>query len=52
MIRFILGRLGVLIPTFIGVTFVAFVLIRLVPGDPVDAAGRRARHHRPSAMPS
>ena len=26
----------VLIPTFIGVTFVAFILIRLVPGDPVE----------------
>src|SRR6476661_882331 len=36
MIRFILARLGVLIPTFIGVTFVAFILIRLVPGDPVE----------------
>ncbi|MGI9420461.1 MAG: ABC transporter permease subunit [Geminicoccaceae bacterium] len=36
MIRFVLARLGVLIPTFIGVTIVAFALIRLVPGDPID----------------
>ncbi|MGI9508067.1 MAG: peptide ABC transporter permease, partial [Geminicoccaceae bacterium] len=36
MIRFVLTRLGVLIPTFIGVTIVAFALIRLVPGDPIE----------------
>lgn len=35
MLRFIGARLAVLIPTFLGVTFVAFVLIRLVPGDPI-----------------
>ncbi|MFO1039495.1 MAG: ABC transporter permease subunit [Geminicoccaceae bacterium] len=35
MIRFLLARLWVLVPTFLGVTFVAFVLLRLVPGDPV-----------------
>ncbi|NJO37922.1 MAG: ABC transporter permease subunit [Rhizobiales bacterium] len=36
MIRFVLARLGVLIPTFVGVTIVAFALIRLVPGDPIE----------------
>ena len=36
MFRFVLTRLGVLIPTFIGVTIVAFALIRLVPGDPIE----------------
>lgn len=36
MLRFIVARLGVLIPTFIGVTIVAFLLIRLVPGDPIE----------------
>jgi dipeptide transport system permease protein len=42
MIRFLLARLAVLIPTFIGVTFIAFVLIRLVPGDPIELlAGER-----------
>ncbi|MDX6748908.1 ABC transporter permease subunit [Geminicoccaceae bacterium 1502E] len=42
MVRFLLARLGVLVPTFVGVTFVAFVLIRLVPGDPIEMlAGER-----------
>lgn len=35
MITFLLRKLGVLIPTFFGVTLVAFVFIRLLPGDPV-----------------
>ncbi|MCF3640821.1 ABC transporter permease subunit [Rhizobium sp. TRM95111] len=35
MFRFILGRLAVLIPTFIGVSIIAFSFIRLLPGDPV-----------------
>jgi dipeptide transport system permease protein len=36
MIRFILTRIGLLIPTFIGVTLVAFAFIRLIPGDPIE----------------
>ena len=35
MFRFFLGRLAVLIPTFIGVSIIAFTFIRLLPGDPV-----------------
>ena len=35
MLRFVLGRLAVLIPTFIGVSVIAFSFIRLLPGDPV-----------------
>lgn len=35
MIRYILNRLIQLVPTFIGVSVIAFGLIRLVPGDPV-----------------
>jgi dipeptide transport system permease protein len=35
MVRFLAARLAVLIPTFLGVTFIAFILIRLVPGDPI-----------------
>ena len=35
MLRFLLGRLAILIPTFIGVTLIAFSFIRLLPGDPV-----------------
>ena len=42
MLRFLLGRLGLLIPTFIGVTLVAFFFIRLLPGDPLELlAGER-----------
>ena len=49
MLRFVLTRLGLLVPTFIGMTLVAFFLIRLVPGDPIETlAGERgidaARH--------
>lgn len=35
MLRFLLSRLAVLIPTFLGVSIVAFSFIRLLPGDPV-----------------
>lgn len=35
MLRFLFGRLAVLIPTFIGVSIIAFSFIRLLPGDPV-----------------
>ncbi|HEU4518528.1 MAG TPA: ABC transporter permease subunit [Microvirga sp.] len=51
MLRFILTRVSLIIPTFIGVTFLAFFLIRLVPGDPIETmAGERgidpAQHER------
>jgi dipeptide transport system permease protein len=35
MFGFLLRRIGLLLPTFIGVTIVAFLFIRLLPGDPV-----------------
>ena len=35
MLRFLGSRLAILIPTFLGVTFVAFAFIRLIPGDPI-----------------
>ncbi len=49
MLRFVLTRLSLVIPTFIGMTLLAFFLIRLVPGDPIETmAGERgidaARH--------
>ena len=49
MFSFFLKRIGVVIPTFIGVTLLTFSLIRLIPGDPVELmAGERgvdpARH--------
>ncbi len=49
MFRFILTRASLLVPTFIGMTLLAFFMIRLVPGDPIETlAGERgidaARH--------
>ncbi len=42
MPAYLLKKLLGLIPTFIGITLVAFFLIRLVPGDPVEVmAGER-----------
>jgi dipeptide transport system permease protein len=35
MWRFLLARIGLLIPTFIGVSIIAFAFIRLLPGDPI-----------------
>jgi dipeptide transport system permease protein len=35
MLRFLIVRIGLLIPTFIGVTIAAFGFIRILPGDPV-----------------
>ncbi len=36
MLRYLLRRLALTIPTFIALMFVTFVAIRLVPGDPVE----------------
>jgi len=49
VLRFILTRLSLVIPTFVGMTLLAFLMIRLVPGDPIETlAGERgidpARH--------
>jgi ABC-type dipeptide/oligopeptide/nickel transport system permease component len=42
MLRFLFTRLSLVIPTFIGMTLLAFFLIRLVPGDPIETmAGER-----------
>jgi len=42
MLQFLFRRLAVLIPTFIGVSIIAFAFIRLLPGDPVQMmAGER-----------
>jgi dipeptide transport system permease protein len=48
---FLLTRLGLVIPTFLGITILAFGLIRMVPGDPIELmAGERGitpeRHAR------
>lgn len=36
MLRFALRRISLVIPTFVGVTFLTFMLIHLVPGDPIE----------------
>jgi dipeptide transport system permease protein len=36
MLAFILRRAALIVPTFIGVTLLAFALIHLIPGDPVE----------------
>lgn len=36
LLTLILRRLGMVIPTFIGVTIFAFALIHMIPGDPVE----------------
>lgn len=36
MFRFVLRRVGMVIPTFIGITVLAFALIHLIPGDPIE----------------
>ena len=43
MLRFILNRIILVIPTFIGISILSFGFIRLLPGDPVDVlAGERS----------
>jgi len=36
MFRFLLKRLALTVPTFVALMFVTFMMIRLVPGDPVE----------------
>ena len=43
MLRYIVGRLLQIVPVLIGVSFVVFLLVRLIPGDPATAVlGSRA----------
>ena len=37
MLAFVLKRLALVVPTFLGITLLVFSLIRLIPGDPVEA---------------
>ncbi|BEU02354.1 peptide ABC transporter permease [Agarivorans sp. OAG1] len=42
MFQFIIKKLMLVIPTFIGITLLTFTLIRLIPGDPIEVmAGER-----------
>jgi dipeptide transport system permease protein len=36
MLRFLIKRLSLTIPTFVALMFVTFTMIRLVPGDPIE----------------
>src|SRR5690242_5290563 len=36
MLRFLIKRISVIVPTFVAVTFLSFLLIHLVPGDPIE----------------
>jgi dipeptide transport system permease protein len=36
MLRFLLTRASLVIPTFLGIVLITFILIRLVPGDPIE----------------
>src|SRR5258708_18155037 len=62
MYRFALTRLSMVIPTFIGLTLLAFFLIRIIPGDPIETmpgerriepvrhAQLRAQHRLPQPL--
>lgn len=42
MFQFIFKRLGILVPTFIGITLLTFIFVHLIPGDPITViAGER-----------
>ena len=42
MFAFLIHRLAILVPIFLGVTLVAFSFVRILPGDPVETlAGER-----------
>jgi dipeptide transport system permease protein len=36
MLRFLFTRASLIVPTFIGITLLVFVLVRLIPGDPIE----------------
>src|ERR1700745_501803 len=51
MLRFLVTRVSLIIPTFFGITLLTFLLVRLIPGDPIETlAGERgidpARHEQ------
>ena len=50
MFGFVLRRVALIVPTFIGVTLLAFALIHLIPGDPVEnLSGERGHGSRRAA---
>jgi dipeptide transport system permease protein len=36
MLRFVLTRVSLVVPTFVGITLLTFFIIRLIPGDPIE----------------
>jgi ABC-type microcin C transport system permease subunit YejB len=36
LLQYVIQRLLLLVPTFLGVTFLAYAIMLLAPGDPVD----------------
>ena len=53
MLRFLLRRVALIVPTFVGVTLLSFLLIHLVPGDPIEVrTGERGiSPERPALRP-
>jgi len=42
VLRFLLRRVALIVPTFVGVTLLSFALVHLVPGDPIEVnSGQR-----------
>ena len=55
MLKYLLKRAALTVPTFIALMFVTFVAIRLVPGDPVEdrkSTRLNSSHIQKSRMPS
>ncbi|WP_262947623.1 dipeptide ABC transporter permease DppB [Xenorhabdus indica] len=52
MLQFILRRLGLVIPTFIGITLLTFAFVHMIPGDPVliMAGERGVSAERPAEL--
>lgn len=46
MLQFILQRLGLVIPTFIGITLLTFIFVHLIPGDPVMIMAESVDYHQ------
>ena len=43
MFAFLIHRLAILVPIFLGVTLVAFSFVRILPGDPVETLAPDSR---------
>jgi len=53
MLKFILGRLLLLVPVLLGVSLVTFIIVRSIPGDPVEVllgADRRTTEEQKEAI--